>query len=373
MVPVCILMLLTETVSGSVPHIAESFIELISYAVVRLNHLLNFNGDFSFKAAGIGGATLIAVYVIVLGASSEWARVTIIRTDTIKVIRAGVILLMPVFMLSACLYDRFSDDEIVFVAVGQGDCVHIRAEGRDILIDGGGSDGYNVGEKILMPYLLHEGAYKVDMALLTHLHADHYKGITELSAEYPVGVLGVPADYWESPDNKSKLTADAEKIIYILPDTRIDIADDIYVEPIWPADASVEPFSIDDPNEHNTVYMIHYRGIKVMVTGDLLEEDELEMIEYYEGTDVLKCDVLKVAHHGSKTSSSEAFLDAASPSVAVIQAGRNNFYGHPHAQTLERLEERGIKVCRTDLDGAVGVDIRHGRVYVDLFHPEEHS
>ena len=99
----------------------------------------------------------------------------------------------------------------------------------------------------------------------------------------------------------------------------------------------------------------------------------IEMIEYYEGTDVLKCDVLKVAHHGSKTSSSEAFLDAASPSVAVIQAGRNNFYGHPHAQTLERLEERGIKVCRTDLDGAVGVDIRHGRVYVDLFHPEEHS
>ena len=136
---------------------------------------------------------------------------------------------------------------------------------------------------------------------------------------------------------------------------------------------SDEPFSADDSNEHNTVYMIHYKGIKVMVTGDLLEEDELQMIRYYEGTDTLKCDVLKVAHHGSKTSSSEAFLDAATPSVAVIQAGRNNFYGHPHAQTLERLEKRGIRVLRTDLNGAVGVDIRHGRIYVDLFHPEEHS
>ena len=373
MVPFCIMLLITQTVLGGVPHIAESFIELITYAVVGLNHLLNFNGGFSVKSAGVGGAAVIALYIIILGGTSEWVRVTLLRSNPLKVLKAAVLLLIPVLMLGACFHDGFSNDEIVFVAVGQGDCVHIRAEGREILIDGGGSDIYNVGEKILMPYLLHEGAYKVDMALLTHLHADHYKGITELAAEYPVGVLGVPADYRDSPGNESKLTCGTEQIIYILPDTRIDIADEIFIEPIWPVTVSDEPFSADDSNEHNTVYMIHYKGIKVMVTGDLLEEDELQMIRYYEGTDTLKCDVLKVAHHGSKTSSSEAFLDAASPSVAVIQAGRNNFYGHPHAQTLERLEKRGIRVLRTDLNGAVGVDIRHGRIYVDLFHPEEHS
>ena len=99
-------------------------------------------------------------------------------------------------------------------------------------------------------------------------------------------------DYRESPDNMSKLTADTEQIIYINPDTRIDIAEDVCVEPIWPVTVSDEPFSTDDSNEHNTVYMIHYKGIKVMVTGDLLEEDELQMVEYYEGTDTLKCDVL---------------------------------------------------------------------------------
>ena len=373
MVPFCILMLITETIFCRVPHIAESFIELISYAVVKLNHLLNFNGHFSIKAAGIGGAAVIAAYLIMLGGTSEWVRVAIIRAKPLEVLKTAVLLLLPVVMLGACLYDRFSDDEIVFVAVGQGDCVHIRTEGRDILIDGGGSDIYNVGEKILMPYLLHEGAYKLDMALLTHLHADHYKGITELAAEYPVGVIGIPSDYRESHDEKGRITTEAEKIIYIYPDTKIDIYDDIYVEPIWPVNISDEPFSSDDSNEHNTVYMIHYKGIKVMVTGDLLEEDELQMVEYYEGTETLRCDVLKVAHHGSKSSSGEAFLDATSPSIAVIQVGRDNFYGHPHAQTLERLEKRGIKVCRTDLDGAVGVDIRHGRIYVDRFHPKEHS
>ena len=70
----------------------------------------------------------------------------------------------------------------------------------------------------------------------------------------------------------------------------------------------------------------------------------------------------KVAHHGSKSSSSEAFLDAVSPSVAVIQVGANNFYGHPHQQTIDRLEARGIPVYRTDLNGAAGIDIRGGKI-----------
>jgi competence protein ComEC len=99
-----------------------------------------------------------------------------------------------------------------------------------------------------------------------------------------------------------------------------------------------------------------------MVSGDLTEEDELEMVKHYRNTDVLKCDILKVAHHGSKTSSSEAFLDAADPDIAVISVGLNNLYGHPHAVTLQRLEEKGIPIYRTDLNGAVGIDIRKGRV-----------
>jgi competence protein ComEC len=91
------------------------------------------------------------------------------------------------------------------------------------------------------------------------------------------------------------------------------------------------------------------------------------MVEYYTDTDTLKCDILKVAHHGSKSSSCEEFLDAAKPEIAVIQCGRNNFYGHPHRQTLERLEERGIRIFRTDISGAVGIDIYRNSLAVDLF------
>ena len=391
LVPLCILLLMMQASILSVPAAGIELAELISYAVMKVNHILSFGGSFSVRTAGPGAAFIIVIYMIVFGLSSEWTRVMLLRKDAKAVLKQGILLLMPLAMLFACLYDTLSDDEIIFAAVGQGDCVHIRAEGHDVLIDGGGqatyekhsnNDGtgsnddeeYNVGKSILMPYLMHSGADAVDIALVTHLHADHYKGIEELSEVFPVGAIGIPVDYRstdhgspEDQNTRSELPFDPAKIYYIESDTEIDITEDVSIDVIWPVEVSDDPIAADDPNEHNTVYMIRYKDIKIMVTGDLLEEDELDMVDYYAGTDTLKCDILKVAHHGSKSSSAEAFLDAAKPRLAVIQCGRNNFYGHPHKQTLERLEERGIPVFRTDLSGAVGIDIRGSRLSVDLY------
>ena len=391
LVPLCIIMLMLEASVFRVPAAGIDLAELISYAVIKINHILNFGGGFSIKTAGPGAAVIIVLYIIIFGLASEWTRVMLLRKEPKIIIKQGILLLMPLAMLFSCLYDTVSDDEIVFVAVGQGDCTHLRAEGHDVLIDGGGqaeyghhgnerdsggadSGGYNVGKNILMPYLMHGGTDAVDIALVTHLHADHYKGIEELAEVFTVGAIGIPADYDLRPGNdrwrSTESSESSEEIIYIRPETKIDIAKDVYIDTIWPVEISEEPFAADDPNEHNTVYMIHYKDTKIMVTGDLLEEDEHDMVEYYQGTDTLECDILKVAHHGSKTSSSEEFLDTAKPKIAVIQCGRNNFYGHPHRQTLERLEERGIQVFRTDLSGAVGIDIHGNRLSVDLFKGE---
>ena len=382
LVPLCILMQMMQAAFGAVPSAGIALAELMSYALIKMNHLLSFGGSFSIRAGGMSAAVILFLYLAMFGLASEWTRVMLLRRDLKAIIRQGILLMMPVAMLFACVYDTISDDEIVFVSVGQGDCVHIRADGHDVLIDGGGQkgykngsagaadgseenggtdEGYNVGEKILMPYLIHGGADAVDIALVTHLHADHYKGIMELAEVFPVGAAGIPVDYRDSP------VMQACRVIYIKPDTRIDVADDVSIEVLWPVEISDDPIAADDPNEHNTVYMVHYRGKRIMVTGDLLEADEHDMVEYYRGTGRLKCDILKVAHHGSKSSSCEEFLDAAGPRIAVIQCGRNNFYGHPHKQTLDRLEERGIEVFRTDLSGAVGIDIRRNRISVDLF------
>ena len=385
LVPLCILMLMLEAAFGRVPAAGISLAELMSYALIKVNHLLSFGGSFSIRAGGLSAAVILVLYTALFGLASEWTRVMLLRKNMKAIIRQGILLMMPLAMLFACMHDTIADDEIVFVSVGQGDCVHIRADGHDILIDGGGQtgyrsgsagaedsseentdndQGYNVGEKILMPYLMHGGADAVDLALVTHLHTDHYKGITELAEVFPVGAVGIPVDYRDTH------AVQAMGVIYIKPDTRIDVTDDVSIEVLWPAEISDEPIEADDPNEHNTVYMVHYREKKIMVTGDLLEADEHDMVEYYKDTDKLKCDILKVAHHGSKSSSCEEFLEAAKPSIAVIQCGRNNFYGHPHQQTLDRLEERGIKVFRTDLSGAVGIDIRGNRLAADLFRKQ---
>ncbi len=363
LVPLCIMLLMIQLIFGSVPPPGIKLADFIADTVIRVNHTLSFDGGFSMSVAGVSAMAVVCFYVVTFGASSEWVRVKLIRKDRKSLVKAAVLMMLPVTMLSACIFDKLSDDEIFFPYVGQGDCTHIRFKDLDILIDGGGNEMYNVGEKTLMPYLLKSGAGDLDMALVTHLHMDHFRGICELSHVFPVRSLGIPSDY-----RKEQVDVEGAKVLYIKPGSVIRLAEEVDISVLWPIREDPSGLSADDENEHNMVYMIHYGSVKIMVTGDLLEEDEIEMLDYYRHNnklDSLKCDVLKVAHHGSKSSSSESFLDASQPSIAVISAGRNNIYGHPHQQTLDRLRARGIPVYRTDKNGTVGIDIRDNKIIVD--------
>ena len=428
LIPACIFLVFVSAVTGYVPGFCVSLIRDAVGGLISLNEWLSFGGEYSFLTSGLhsfisdvtagfanalqsgntdvsavisekisdilcsasavisgcGTAMIISFYLIVFLISSEWMRVLLIRKDTAAIRCIVLCMLLPAVMLCAVSYNDFADDEIIFVSVGQGDCTHIRCGSEDMLIDGGGNTFYNVGEKTLMPYLLKNGAADVDIACVTHLHTDHFLGLSQLEAVYPVKTTGIPSDYRTAIENEraqvkknpagtDTVTDDSgdknrdggglpENITFIEPASRISLGRDVYIVPIWPAPGVRRNISPDDANENNMVYMIHYNGIRIMVTGDLTEEDELEMVKRYSRSDELKCDILKVAHHGSKTSSSEVFLDAANPDIAVISVGQNNLYGHPHAEILQRLEERGIQIYRTDLSGAVGIDIRNGRV-----------
>ena len=131
--------------------------------------------------------------------------------------------------------------------------------------------------------------------------------------------------------------------------------ENVWLETLWPLTLAEDPQQ--EENHSCSVFMLHYRGYRVLITGDLDEEGELAMLAYYQGrneTERLRADVLKVGHHGSKTSSAAAFLDVVNPRIAVIQVGRNN-YGHPSPEILKRLASRGILVFRNDLHGAIGL------------------
>ena len=197
----------------------------------------------------------------------------------------------------AITFSPITHDDIIFVDVGQGDCMHIKAGRKNLLIDGGGSPDYNIGKNKLKPYLLKNGVARLDGAIATHRHTDHYKGLTELRE-----ALNEFEIYTE-------MTAG----------NKIALSKEIYVETLWPL--SLPEGMTQEENKDCSVFMVHFGSYKVLITGDLDAEGEKELLRYYGERDVLKADVLKVGHHGSKTSTSEEFLQAVAPKVAVIQAG----------------------------------------------------
>lgn len=279
-------------------------------------------------------AVLVCVLLFFLASETFWIWKE--RRDYKKV--ACCLLLITAVSLGAGIYSYcpVSRAQVVFVNVGQGDCLHIRDGKTNILIDGGGSARYNVGKKILKPYLLKNRVSSIDLALVTHEHTDHYQGIKELQKCFPVEKVAVG-----NTANKKFCTENG-----------------LTITTLWPL--MIPKDEGQDKNHMCSVFRIDYRERRILVTGDLDEEGERQMLHYYKGTNEMNADILKVGHHGSKTSTCEAFLDAVQPKAAVIQVGKN-LYGHPASEILERLKKRGIKVYRNDRNGAIGVHLERNK------------
>ena len=291
-----------------------------------------------------------AYYGILFLLCSESFRVARLR-KRIDMAAPQIVVTVIMILISCVLsVSPFDKADIVMVDVGQGDCMHFRFkpdsivqsvinDKTDVIIDGGGNEKYNVGKKTLKPYLLKNGVRKVDLALATHLHTDHYKGIQELEKENLIRQTIIEGKTGDTiyVTRQSKRRQDKEQ-------DRIEI--------IWPDNRDPDT---DDENKNSLIFKVYINGITVLITGDLGEEGEHALVERYRGTDVLDCDVLKVCHHGSKYSSTAEFIEAVSPVVALIGVGKKNTYGHPSSEAIERLENAGAIVFRTDTDGAIGI------------------
>lgn len=358
LVPVCIIGLVSIAITGVEPIAITVLISRLSSLIVAVNSTLSFKHALFVDVKGINIGVIVAVYVALFFLSSEWVRIKLLRDNKKEILRVVPLLIVPCICIGLATYNPFINDELVFVSVGQGDCTHIRYEGHNVLIDGGGDRKFNVGENILKPYLLKNGALNIDMSAVTHLHMDHFKGIEELCEVYPVGAIAVPISAADSYTDNQGI-----KLITLAVGENVQIGNNAYIEPIWPLDKS--SITANDANENNMVYIIHINDKKILITGDMEENDELKLVEHYKGTKKLRCDVLKVGHHGSKSSSSEKFLEAVNPEIAVISVGKNNMYGHPHQEVLDRLKNHDINVYRTDINGAVGIDIKGNNIKID--------
>lgn len=325
----CFLLFLLTGSGGPLMTVTDSLCNLL----LAVNRLSSLDGRSGMDVISPPLWLVISVYLLLFFLSSETCQVMRLRGKQKMIWFLMISCILFGFACGMLTASPVSRADLVFVDVGQGDCIHIRDGNRNILIDGGGSFTYNVGENVLKPYLLKNRAACVDLAIVTHLHTDHYQGLVELSEIYPV----------------KKLTAG------LTTGTNIKVSDRVTIETLWPLDIDQEKGQ--EENDQCSVFMIHYGQYRILVTGDLDAAGEKEMIAYYEKKgrlDFLRADILKVGHHGSITSTSDEFLDVVQPEAAVIQVGVYNIYGHPNAKIIEKLCQRGIIVKRNDYNGGIG-------------------
>lgn len=313
------------------------------------NDFTYMGGVFTFDVASSSVIFLAVYYIFIFYMCSEAGQIALIRRNYKKIAAVFAAAVICGAGCSVYLSDGFEKTDMVFVDVGQGDCLHIKAGGKNLLIDGGGSFNYNVGKSTLKPYLLKNGVTKIDMAIATHLHTDHYQGLKELSQTYRIKKLGV---YEANSVNENHLKKEfkTDEILYLAAGDVINMGRNVSVEVLSPDRGN--PLDEKDENKNSLVLRVNVKGSSVLMTGDIDEKGEKTLIA---DTDI-KADILKIAHHGSRYSSCEKFIAVAAPKIAVIQVGKNT-YGHPSEEVIKRLEEHKITVLRNDEQGAVGIRV----------------
>jgi len=237
------------------------------------------------------------------------------------------------------------DPELAMLDVGQGDSILLRDGGHAILVDGGGWDGGDLGGRVLLPALLGEGVRRLDALVMTHPDLDHCGGLVDIAAYLSVGEVWM-APGWEPSGCAGRLMA--------LPGVRTRFLAKGHRATLGRWRLTVLHPEADDHhevNERSLVLLAEVHGRRVLLTGDIESWAEHHLAECCAGE--LRADVLKVAHHGSRTSSTYDFLEAVSPRLALISAGVKNLYHHPSPEVVERLQDRGTRLLRTDLGGEI--------------------
>ena len=276
---------------------------------------------------------------------------------------ALVFLLFLCIILWIIVFDLSEDSglQVTFFDVGQGDSIFIETlEGRQILIDGG--PDITILEKLgeEMPFW----DRTIDLVILTHPEHDHMSGLLEVLENYHIenilwtGVLKDTAEFkeWEKliGEEGSRITIAKAGDKIVLGDPEKE-----YIEILFPFE-SLEGKEAFDANNTSVVSKLVFGDISFLFFGDAYKSVEKELIE--KGIDI-DAEVLKVGHHGSKTSSSPKFIENVSPEFAVIQCGKDNTYGHPAPETLEVLGNYGINIFRTDLEGDIKLTVKNNKLY----------
>ena len=251
---------------------------------------------------------------------------------------------------------RIVNSEVSILDVGQGDSSLIRLKNKNILIDTGGNINYDISKNILIPYFKSVGIKKIDYLVLTHGDYDHMGEAINLVENFKVEKVIFNCGSYNDLENELIEVLDKKKIKYYSCIKELNIDNNKL--------HFLQTKEYDNENENSNVIYTELNGYKFVFMGDAGVEKEKDILEKY---NVSKIDVLKIGHHGSKTSSDKNFIDEMNPKYSVISVGKNNRYGHPNKEVLNNLDNS--KIYRTDQDGSIMFKIKNNKLKIETCSP----
>jgi competence protein ComEC len=343
---------------------AEIMAVFTSWVMRIMDHALTWVSSFSAATYSISPPTLwwILCYFFVF-----WFTFVTIVTDRRSVQHLRYVTLSALMLLiGILLVAKDNITRITMIDVGQGDATLIEtAEGKVILIDGGGTlpvreeawqkknRSFDVGRDVVVPYLRYRGINHIDTIVMTHGDGDHIRGLEAVVRRFSIGQVlhnaAGPADSFE------------RKLLMLMQQKDIPIKQ-VAAGNSWQIERGIQarvlhPASVVSSaniNNGSIVMLLSIYRTHILLTGDMEEQAEQEVLAKFA---LPAIDILKVAHHGGKTSTTEAWLSKIKPDQALLSAGLHNRYGHPKPEVLERLRQFGVQIWRTDYQGAVLVHV----------------
>jgi competence protein ComEC len=275
-----------------------------------------------------------------------------VTVATLVVMSAAVILVWSGF-----IFPRQQPLTLTFIDVGQGAAVLIETPwGANILVDAGGEPAYSgdpgiIGEKVVLPFLRYRGIKRIDLAVITHPHEDHFGGYLYLLEQIPINQFIISPVAGDSPYYENLLQKAEATGIPVLIGSEGDswqCETDFQLAILSPP-AGLIRGNGSEQNNNSLVILLQYEAIKVLLTGDVEDSAVIDLLSRYPG---LKADLLQIPHHGGCLPSLQHLLLITRPDYAVIQVGTNSF-GHPHPSVIEALTEAGVQIYRNDWHGAI--------------------
>lgn len=334
--PLIITFLFMSFISINITKFLSFILNSFLYLLLYLSNILSKMEILNFVVCTPYKITVIFYYILFI--------LVLIKNNIrckyiIKKLLKGIIIIY----LSICVILNFikyvdTNMYIHFIDVGQGDStLIITKSNKKILVDGGGSETGEdyIGKNILLPYLLDRRIKKLDYVMISHFDSDHCKGILYVMEKIKVEnvIISKQGEFSENYNRFVEIVRNKRiNVILVKSNMKIKIDKDTYFDILWPEETIIKENIL---NNNSIVAKLVYKNFSMIFTGDIELLAEEEIIKKYN----LKSTILKVAHHGSKTSSSEEFVEKAKPKIALIGVGENNKYGHPSKRTLDILNE----------------------------------